>query len=174
MRGRSVPERIGREGIAEEIERLYRDLRPVLIGTLIRKFEVPALDAETLLHDVFVAFLTVGVPVVNPRSWLVAAACNAARAWRRSEARYNASSILEAEPIIDDHKAILDVLFLRDALTALHERAREAVRLRFFEQLTYPEIAVKLRTSVKFAEKLVAKTVVKLRKAYVAAHSRTA
>ncbi|MEO8381423.1 MAG: sigma-70 family RNA polymerase sigma factor [Acidobacteriota bacterium] len=171
MRGRDFPERSGVDRGAEEIERLYRDFRPLLIGTMIRKFEVPPADAETLLHDVFVAFLTVDIEVVDPRSWLVATACNAARAWRRSEARYNASSIVESEPVTEDHRAILDTLFLRDALTTLPERAREAVRLRFFEQLTYPEIAANLNISVKSAEKLVATNVARLRKAYVTAKS---
>lgn len=169
MGGILEPGGASREPQAEEIERLYRDLRPLLIGTLIRRFEIPPPEAETLLHDVFVSFISVKKEVADPRAWLVAASCNAARAWRRSRARYDAASILESEPVTDDRKTILDTLFFRDALTRLPERTHEAVRLRFYEQLTYPEISARLGMSIKSVEKLVAKTVVRLRNEYVAA-----
>lgn len=152
--------------VAEDIGRLYEDLTPVLLGTLVRKFGVPHEDAETLLHDVFVAYLTIGVTVSDPRTWLIAAACNSAKAWHRARARYATANTIEAEPLDHEAESMRDALFVRDALTELPERAREAVRLRFVEGLQYAEVATRMGTSVKYAEKLVSKAMAKLRRQY--------
>src|SRR5258708_6510857 len=71
----------------EEVGELYTNHRKLLLFIACRKFRVPELDAEGLIHEVFLSFLQVGTPIHDVRSWLVAAMCNASRHYWRAQGR---------------------------------------------------------------------------------------
>lgn len=64
----------------------------------------------------------------------------------------------------DDPRAPKESVLVRAAVETLGERAREALRLRFDERMTYPEIAAELNISAFAAERIVATEMAKIRK----------
>lgn len=61
------------------MERLYRKYRRLLLYVAARKFGVPDADAEALLQETMIAFLTTHTRIDNPKMWLVATMCNVSR-----------------------------------------------------------------------------------------------
>jgi RNA polymerase sigma factor (sigma-70 family) len=148
-------ERLRGRATAAEIEQLERDLRPCLLRTMTASFGVPDADAEMLLSDVFVAFLTASAMVSEPRGWLIAEACRVASAYRRRAAPPDATA--------EELQAVDDGLLVREAMALLPTRAREALRLRFRELWSYDEIAAELNVVTPYAKSLVRKALEKLR-----------
>src|SRR5258707_11911956 len=71
----------------EEIGELYVRHRPLLLHVGCRKFRIPEQDAESLIQEVFLSFMTTTTRVENTRAWLVAAMCNASRHYWRGQGR---------------------------------------------------------------------------------------
>jgi RNA polymerase sigma factor (sigma-70 family) len=159
---------------AVDFEALYFAHRNLLLYLACARFRVPPEDAEALLHDVFLAFLISDVPLRDPRAWFVAAMSNAARAYRRRSARSDAFSELP-QSFMDSGSTDPDdlerELLVREILRRLRSRDREVLRLRFFEELTVPEIGERLRTTTRYAERLVAFALTRVRDAYRRLHS---
>jgi RNA polymerase sigma factor (sigma-70 family) len=135
---------------------LYETLGSDLQRFVTRKFGLPPEDAESLIHEAFVQF--VAERPDDARAWLTGAACRGAKAWLQRRG-------LAVTDSPDDAREIENLLFCREAQALLTEHAREALRLRFQEGRTYEEIAAELDVAAYYAEKLVAKAVVKLRQA---------
>jgi len=121
----------------------------------MRAFELPERDAERLVRETFTDY-RLNQPASNGRAWLIGAVCRQANAYRRRRGL----------PAADEEKTgrhAATVLSHRDAMEKLPSRAREALRLRFEEKKTYPEIAEQLGLSVDAAERFVAKALARLR-----------
>src|ERR1700744_4153618 len=69
------------------IERVYLEHAPLLRRVAVRKFGIPPTDADTLVHDVFAAYIAnPGAVRSDLRAWLIAAICNVSRNyWRTKE-----------------------------------------------------------------------------------------
>ena len=68
------------------IERVYLEHAPLLRRVAIRKFSIPTADADTLVHDVFAAYIAnPGAVRSDLRAYLIAAICNASRNYWRSK-----------------------------------------------------------------------------------------
>ena len=135
---------------------LYKTLGSDLQRLVTRKFCLPPEEAKSLIHEAFVQ--VVAERPDDARAWLIGAACRGAKAWLQRRGMGVTDSP-------DDARELENLLFCRDALASLPQRAREALRLRFQERLTYEEIAAELDVSAHYAMKLVSNAEEKLRQA---------
>ena len=138
------------------------------MGTAMSRFGIARPDAETLVHDVFLAYILRADEVRDVRAWLVGAICNASKFYLRISARtvgLPADIADEPDPrslgVID---RLPDTLAGRECFACLTPRCQLALRLRYFEGYSAPEIAAELQTSAKYAQKLVTRC---LQQAYV-------
>ncbi|HEX9160803.1 MAG TPA: sigma-70 family RNA polymerase sigma factor, partial [Thermoanaerobaculia bacterium] len=94
---------------------------------------------------------------------LIGAICNATRYYLRTRARARAvglGDLIADEPdpssmrLIDE---LPDALVARECFACLTARCQLALRLRYLEGYSVPEIAEELQTSAKYAQKLVSR-----------------
>lgn len=138
-----------------DFDTVYEDHLQLLVGTAIDRFHISETDAETLAHDVFLAYFLKAEQVLDSKSWLVAAMCNASRSYLRTQARH----VELPSEVIDQSRTIeiTDQLVAREVLCCLTPRCQLALGLRYLEGYSIPEVAAELRTSPKYAGKLVAR-----------------
>ena len=120
---------------AAELEELYSSIGSVLLRMLDDMYGISRQDAERIVGEVFSMYVSTSEPGGDPASWIHLAVHAEAARYQRKHA----------------------------ALATLPADAREALRLRFQERRTYPEIAAALDVTKRFAEKLVAKALAELR-----------
>jgi RNA polymerase sigma factor (sigma-70 family) len=148
-------------------EEVYRSHYAKLCRIAVAKFSVPPSDAESLVHDVLIAYVQHAATVREIGSWLVAATCNASRNYWRLRQRN--------EPLPEDVATIADLsqssthiedrLEIARALSRVSEKYREALRLRYIEGCSLAEVAAELGTSAGYAEKLVRLGVARVKEA---------
>ena len=148
----------------DEVEALYVDER----ARLERSTGHIAGDrAEDIVHDAFVTFLTHGTNVSYPRAWLGRVARNRAlndvRRSREVPLEADFSSEPDAAPAERD--AIRAVVAA--ALGDLDERSRLALRLRFFEERDYDDVAAELGVRVAQAHVVLHRSLRRLGRAIV-------
>ena len=146
-------------------------LRPLLLYIAAVKFRVPDPDCEPLLHDVLLSFMSATTHIEHPRTWLIAAMCNASRAYWRNSIRVAAVETARLDDIADREDALnVDMLerelLVRAILQRLSVRDHLVLRLHYFECLTVTEIATRLRTTKRYATKLVSKALRRVRAEY--------
>jgi RNA polymerase sigma factor (sigma-70 family) len=138
----------------EQVYRLYYDL---LLYVARRRFRVPPCDAESLIQEVFVSYLSAANEVRDVRSWLLGAISNASRHYWRSRGRLE--SLPDDIQKQSDPRSLAEnlatTLTVRDTLAQLHEKCRETLRLRYFEGCSAAEVAKELDTTNRYAEKLI-------------------
>jgi RNA polymerase sigma factor (sigma-70 family) len=136
---------------------LYETLGRTLQTILTLKFGLPLEVAESLVDETFATYYTEDDRPSDANAWLIGAACRSAKTYlqRRGLALTDAP---------DDAREVENLLFHREALELLPERARQALSLRFRERRTYDEIAAEFDVAPYYAKQLVAKAVAKLRK----------
>lgn len=156
-------DRFYRSAAAEGIERLYELLGGLLQRTATHTFHVPEDEAQALVRDVFTAYIASAATVNDPEAWLIAAVCHSARAYQR---RHGSSKERRPDTPVDAAtvRTIRDISFLQEAMATLPDRAREAVRLRFAEHLSYAEIVAHLGVSEFYVQNTIKQAVLKLRK----------
>lgn len=104
----------------------------------------------------FLAYFLKASEILDTRAWLVSAICNASKHYLRSRARLVSTD--ELEQAIDPRSIaenLQDQLVAREAFACTSARCQIALRLRYMEGYSNPEIAEELKTSAKYAEKLV-------------------
>jgi RNA polymerase sigma factor (sigma-70 family) len=133
----------------------------LLVGTAIERYDISETDAQTLAHDVFLAFITKANEIVDARAWLVSAICNASKYYLRVRARtVPLSDEMEDRPdpqLSRVQDFLPEQLTARQIMACLIPRCQLALHLRYVEGYTLREIAVELRTTAKYAQKLVSK-----------------
>ena len=147
----------------EQFIQLYERNVDVLIAVAIRKFQVPAVDAEALAHEVFLSYLKRKDDIRDLHKWLLGAICNASRYYWRQHGRNieQLDTELAAERPDPASRNILETLPARiaagEALAGLSPRYRHILHLRYFEGYSIIEIAEHLGVTAKYAQKLVTK-----------------
>jgi RNA polymerase sigma factor (sigma-70 family) len=149
---------------------LYEEHRDLLLHIACRKFRVPEQDAETLMQEVFVAYMETGAAVENTRSWLVGAMCNASRYYWRTESKseslpedVNQQSDPQTMAIADQFAMSLT---LKKAIRYLQPKCRETVYLHYFEGRSASDVAREMDTTNRYAEKLIHNCLKRLREIY--------
>jgi DNA-directed RNA polymerase specialized sigma24 family protein len=128
----ALGERGRRESLEVDAERMYRDYRRLLFSIAVRKFNVPVSDAETLVQEAWVAFLTQDARIHDPKAWLAATMSNLSRHYWRQRGR-----IERVEVSIDAAEKVADLsadgmertLVVRKVLSLLKSRDRDILRL---------------------------------------------
>lgn len=161
---------------SDDVERMYRDYRRLLLYIAGHKFGVPNADTEALLQETMIAFLTTHTRIDNPKAWLVATMCNVSRRYWRYRIRMND---IEGGVLTDATDVALDMgidriereLIVQRVLSLLHDRDRELLRLRYFEQLTARAIGELRGTSLGYTEKRIRIALSRAREIYRRLHA---
>jgi RNA polymerase sigma factor (sigma-70 family) len=166
----ATPEQNGRPS-ADEIEQLYLEHKKLLQFIACRKFRVPDWDAENLLQEVFVSFMQVGTPIRDVRSWMVAAMCNASRHYWRGQGRTEAlpddigeRSDPQSHNLGDKYAKTMTV---SQALGYLQPRCRETLELHYYQGHSAADVARELKTTTRYAEKLIHNCLARMREVYL-------
>lgn len=127
-----------------DLQRLCREEYPRLLGMLALHVG-DRWVAEELAQDAIVE-LSRQWPKVRsmqrPRAWLARVAMNKANSWwRRKYAERRAMDRLGALPEAPAAADVVDALAVREAVSALPRRQREALVLRYYAGLTSAEVA---------------------------------
>jgi len=146
---------------AVDLGAIYDAHYRLLVGLAIERYDVSETDAQTLAHDVFLAFITKANEIMDARAWLVSAICNASKYYLRVRARTISLSDEMGErpdPQLSHVRDFLpEQLTARQIMACLIPRCQLALHLRYVEGYSLREIAVELRTTEKYAQKLVGK-----------------
>jgi RNA polymerase sigma factor, sigma-70 family len=138
----------------------YRTYLPLLVRLAARKYRIPRPDAESLAHDVFMNYLSSATPVENTRAYLMVGMCRASvEYWRVRNRDLPLPRNLDERPS-DTAYFVPELIASRTAgqvLSALEERCRRSLKLRYLEELSMREVAERLHMTVRYAEKIVAK-----------------
>jgi RNA polymerase sigma factor (sigma-70 family) len=144
---------------APDFEVLYEQHVPVMIGVAIGRFGIAESDAETLAHEVFVDFMQKHERVCDARSWLISSIYRASMYHLRRMARTEPlPDTINESPDPESLRAAdawADRLAGRQAFECATVRCQLALRLRYIEGYTIPEIAEELKTTPRYAAKLV-------------------
>ena len=70
-----------------DFDAVYNEHVPLMIGVAVDRFGVSESDAQTLAHQVFLAFFLKFNDIRDHRSWFLGAICNACRHYQRLRSR---------------------------------------------------------------------------------------
>jgi RNA polymerase sigma factor (sigma-70 family) len=154
----------------EDIGELYVRHRPLLLHVGCRKFRIAEADAEGLIQEVFLSFMTTTTKVENVRAWLVAAMCNASRHYWRGQGRSESLPEDFAEYSDPAYNGIAEkmamIITMQQALEYLQPRCRETLYLHYYEGRSANDVAVSLDTTSRYAEKLIHNCLKRVREIY--------
>ncbi len=107
----------------------------------------------------FLAYFLKADEVLNSRAWLIAAICNASKGYLRTRARLVPLSEDFGEAADPRHtsESLPDRLAAREAFSCVTAKCQIALRLRYLEGYTIPEVAAELNTTARYAAKLVSR-----------------
>jgi RNA polymerase sigma factor (sigma-70 family) len=158
------------EPLPDDVGELYVRHRTLLLHVGCRKFRVPESEAEGLIQEVFLSFMTTTSKIENIKAWLVAAMCNASRHYWRVQGR------TEGLPEdFDDHsdpssndiaETLASVITMQQALDYLQPRCRETLYLHYYEGLSANDVARAQDTTSRYAEKLIHNCLKRVREIY--------
>jgi RNA polymerase sigma factor (sigma-70 family) len=138
-----------------EEQRLFETFGDVLIRA-IGRMGVPKNEAHALVHEAFVVYGGLDPRPQDARAWLIAAAGTQATTYLQKR------GLPIGGDVAKETRAVEHLDFRREMLAALPRRARQAVRLRFAEGKSYPEIAAELGVTEHAAVRIVARARAKL------------
>ncbi|HEV7429283.1 MAG TPA: sigma-70 family RNA polymerase sigma factor [Thermoanaerobaculia bacterium] len=143
--------------------RVYEENCGLLVSLAVRKFQVPAVDAEALAHEVFVSYIRHAGEIRDLHHWLIGAICNASRYyWRKLGRNVEQLETEVAAERPDPHlrnvlNDLPDRIAIEEVLEAMPPRWAHILRLRYFEGYSIKEIAEHYNVTSKYMQKLVAK-----------------
>jgi RNA polymerase sigma factor (sigma-70 family) len=145
--------------VVDDTEGIYREHYHLLLYVACRKFRVPEADAEGLIQEIFISYLSAAPGIRDVRAWLVAAVSNASRHFWRSHGRTESLPEDYGERSDPLSHGLAETLALRltvqQTLGYLEEKCRETLRLHYFEGCSAMEVARQFDTTNRYAEKLI-------------------
>ena len=147
---------------------LYEEHYRFLIALARRKYDISEEEAQPLVHDVFVNLLASRRPVEHAQAYLVVGLCRACGDyWRRTRRESpHSEEYLENFASRTEEDAMVRRITVKASLRTLRERCRQTLELYFVQGCTSKEVATKLNTTSKYAEKLISSCLKKLRCQY--------
>jgi len=153
-----------------DTETLYREHRTLLLYIATHKFRVPDCDSENLIQDVFLSYLQTATKIDNVRGWLVAAMCNASRHYWRAQGKTEQLPDDMGERVDPTSHGLADQwtmqMTVQQALRYLAPRCQETLHLHYFEGRSANDVAEKLETTSRYAEKLIHNCLKRAREIY--------
>jgi RNA polymerase sigma-70 factor (ECF subfamily) len=146
-----------------EFVRVYEENCGLLVSLAVRKFQVPAVDAEALAHEVFLSYIRHADEVRDLHHWLIGAICNASRYYWRKRGRNVEqldTEVAAERPDPRSRDVLTDLpnsIAIAEVLEAMPPRWAHILRLRYFEGHSIKEIAEQQGVTSKYMQKLVAK-----------------
>ncbi|HEX3577315.1 MAG TPA: sigma-70 family RNA polymerase sigma factor [Thermoanaerobaculia bacterium] len=143
--------------------RIYEENCGLLVSLAVRKFQVPAVDAEALAHEVFLSLIRHFDDVRDLHHWLIGAICNASRYYWRKQGRNTEqldTEVAAERPDPRSRDVLTDLpnsIAVAEVLEAMPTRWANILRLRYFEGYSIKEIADQENVTSKYMQKLVAK-----------------
>lgn len=153
-----------------DFDAVYNQNVPLMIGVAVDRFHISESEAQTLAHQVFLAFFLKVDDIRDRRAWFLGAICNACRHYQRMRARD-----VELPPEITNKPdpefnritdSLPDTLAGREAFACLTSRCQLALRLHYLDGYSIPEIAAQLHITNGYAKKLVARCLRQARERY--------
>src|SRR5579872_1984227 len=141
---------------ADDFGTVYEENVRLLVGTAVDRFHISQSDAEGLAHEVFLSYFLKASEIIDSRAWLVSAIYNASKQYLRARARLVSADVLE-KAIDPRAENLQDQLVAREAFACTSAKCQVALHLRYIEGYSIPEVAVELRTSAKYAAKVVSR-----------------
>ncbi|HEV7238335.1 MAG TPA: sigma factor-like helix-turn-helix DNA-binding protein [Thermoanaerobaculia bacterium] len=131
----------------------------ILMGWVTRTYGMSDRDAAALLGEARFSFFTTARGLVqDERAWVIGGVVQLAETHQRIHRLPRKTEDVAAKVV-----RIRDIALTAEALAVLPENAREAIRLRYSERMSYAEIAEELGVAARYAEHLVMHGVAKLR-----------
>jgi RNA polymerase sigma factor (sigma-70 family) len=127
---------------------IYLRYAPILRRIASRKYDVPAADVDSLVHDVFATYLTNPSSVSDVRAYLIGGICNAARDYWRE--RRHEVPLCGADGVsLDDQifEGLAERLTVAATVARLRSRCREVLRRYYFEGESKEAIADAISTT---------------------------
>jgi RNA polymerase sigma factor (sigma-70 family) len=149
-----------------DFDAVYEDHLALLVGTAVDRFHISEMDAETLAHEVFLAYFLKADQVNDSTAWLVGAMCNASRYYLRTQARQVELSSEVVSQMVTGENVTEQEVVAREMLCCLTPRCQLALGLHYLEGYTVPEVATELRTTLVYAHKLMIRCVRQARRRY--------
>ena len=153
-----------------DFDAVYNQNVPLMIGVAVDRFHISESDAQTLAHQVFLAFFLKADDIRDRHAWFLGAICNACRHYQRVRSRdvelppgIKSKSDPEFNRIGD---SLPDTLAGREAFACLTSRCQLALRLHYLDGYSIPEIAAQLHITPGYAKKLVARCLRQARERY--------
>jgi RNA polymerase sigma factor (sigma-70 family) len=142
-----------------DFDAVYEEHVPMLIGLAIERFHLQKIDAQTLVHEVFLAYFLKADEIRDVRAWLIGAICNASRQFLRKNGRDVALTEEVANTPDPRHAAesLTDQIAARQAYACCTARCQLALSLRYIEGYSIDEIAAALKTTPRYAQNLVSR-----------------
>jgi RNA polymerase sigma factor (sigma-70 family) len=148
---------------ANVFTRIYEENCDLLVSVAVRKFQIPAVDAEALAHEVFVSYLRHADEVRDLHRWLIGAICNASRYYWRKHGRNIEqldTEVAAERPDPRSRDVLTDLpnsIAIAEVLEAMPPRWAQILRFRYIEGYSIKEIAEHEGVTSKYMQKLVAK-----------------
>jgi RNA polymerase sigma-70 factor (ECF subfamily) len=145
----------------DDLEKISGRYLSLLKSIAIRKFRVPADDADALAHEVLLGYLSRSDKILDLEKWMIGAICNASRYYWRQHRRPIELLDPDIASALPDSasQSIADALSARiavgEVLAGLPPRYQHILRLRFYEGRSISEIAQELSLTPKYAQRLV-------------------
>lgn len=145
--------------------RIYEENCGVLVSVAVRKFQVPAGDAEGLAHDVLLSYLRRADEIRDLHHWLIGAICNASRYYWRQRGRNIEqldTDVAAQRPDPRSRNVLTDLpnsIALEEVLDRMPPRWARILRLRYLEGYAIKELADLEGVTSKYMQKLVAKCI---------------
>ncbi|MGZ5442300.1 MAG: RNA polymerase sigma factor [Thermoanaerobaculia bacterium] len=155
---RNDAEGLQRPAEPEVVVHGYEALSRILMAWVTRTYRMSDGDAAALLEVARFSYFTTGRGLVqDARAWVIGAVIQLAETHQRIHRLPGKTEDVAAEVV-----RIRDIALTSEALAALPENAREAIRMKFFERKSYAEIGAELGVAAYYAEHLVMHGVAKL------------
>lgn len=147
---------------------LYEQHYPFLIALARKKYDLDEEEAQPLVHDVFLNLIASRRPVEHAQAYLVVGLCRACGEHWRKKKRESTQPEEFFQNVASrvDEDAMVRRLTVQASMRTLRERCRQTLNLYFVQGCTSKEVASRLDTTSKYAEKLISSCLKKLRCQY--------
>lgn len=124
-------------------------------------------DAEDLAQNVYIAFQNQFTEIDNVENWLRRVLfLNFINYYKKSKAHkfYDVDEVLRKKKVAEDHGSSFDVQMILGVLKTLSEEKQVVLKMRIYDDLSFPDIADEINKSVDAVKKIYYRTIEEIQK----------